>query len=88
MIPAGSSYGAAIRRPMISHISTNEAPSKALVGRRYLASLPNKVLHICGTIRPMKLNRPAKLTTRPASMLDNTRRKNLVSGTFNHKERA
>ena len=46
IIPAGSSYGAAIRRPMISHISTNEAPSKALVGRRYLASLPNKVLHI------------------------------------------
>ena len=27
----------------------------------------------------MKLNRPAKLTTRPAIMLDNTRRKNLVS---------
>ena len=36
----------------------------------------------------MKLNRPAKLTTRPAIMLDNTRRKNLVSGTFNPKERA
>lgn len=31
---------------------------------------------------------PAKLTTRPAIMLDNTRRKNLVSGTFNPKERA
>ena len=36
----------------------------------------------------MKLNRPAKLTTRPAIMLDNTRRKNLVSGTFNPKELA
>ena len=88
IMPAGSSKGAAKRRAVISHISTKDAPSSTLVGSRSLASLPNRFRHICGTIRPMKLNSPAKLTINPAIILDKTSRIKRVRFTLSPRERA
>lgn len=87
-IPAGNSYGAASVRPSKSQTNTNRLPSSALHGSNNLASFPNSRLAIWGTINPIKLKSPAKLTTQPAITLDRIKKIQRVTDTFTPKERA
>ena len=59
IIPAGSSNGAKMVLPIRSHRVTNIAPRSAQHGSRSLASFPNILRAICGTIKPTKLKSPA-----------------------------